>query len=240
MANKTSTALIETLGSFSPISLEELNSSMSLMDRRNVKYLVHIDQLAQIIKDLQQDFYVLKIQDKSIFSYDNVYMDTKDYHLYTQHANSQKPRTKIRTRNYVDADNLAFIEYKQTEKKVQRKFRYNYGVANHGKMTNSAMRFIEGIWQSLYGATPPHLFFPSIKTNYKRFTLCSKNNDERITIDFDINLIEARHANQKKQSHTLKNLAIIESKSTKTNCVSHEIMKLHNIPVAGSCSKYGL
>lgn len=124
-------------------------------------------------------------------------MDSKDYMFYEQHQRGEKSRTKVRTRHYVDADKLAFFEYKQKVKGTTRKFRYQYNVEDHGKMTNEAMKFFEGIYMSMYGNSPKHLIFPSIGTRYKRFTLCSKNNDERLTIDTSLELVELRDENNK-------------------------------------------
>ena len=109
-------SLFDTLNDFSSISLEQLNSSVSFLDRIDVKYLVHVSQLADIIKELKENFFVLNIAGRSVFQYDNVYMDSKDYMFYEQHQRGEKSRTKVRTRHYVDADKLAFFEYKQKVK----------------------------------------------------------------------------------------------------------------------------
>ena len=81
----TTNVLCETLENFSSISLEELNSSASFLDRINTKYLVHAHQLPDIIHHLKQHFSVLNIKDKTVFSYDNIYLDTKEYLFYQQH-----------------------------------------------------------------------------------------------------------------------------------------------------------
>lgn len=230
--------LFDTLGDFSSISLEQLNSTVSFLDRMDVKYLLHVSQLAEIIRELKDDFFILNIGGKSIFQYDNVYMDSKDYMFYYQHQHGEKNRTKVRTRHYVDAEDLAFFEYKQKTKGTTRKFRYQYGVKNHGKMTNEAMKFFEGIYMSMYSTSPKHLIFPSIGTRYKRFTLCSKRNDERLTIDMDLQLIELRDEENKGKIIEVPNLVIIESKSTHEHCFSHDVMKKHGIKKADACSKY--
>jgi hypothetical protein len=38
----------------------------------------------------------------------------------------------------------------------------------------------------------PYDITPSLKTHYKRLTLCSKDNSERVTIDFDVELKDIR------------------------------------------------
>jgi len=64
---------------------------------------------------LIEDFSILEINGRKIFSYDNIYMDTKDYLFYKQHQEKKKTRTKVRTRYYVNS-NLAFFEFKQKRK----------------------------------------------------------------------------------------------------------------------------
>jgi hypothetical protein len=57
-------------------------------------------------------------------------MDTDDYVFQMQHQAKEKSRTKVRTRLYVDSD-LSFFEYKQRQKKVTRKFRYEFPMNEH-------------------------------------------------------------------------------------------------------------
>ena len=232
--------LFETLSGFAPISLEQLNSTVEFLDRIDVKYLVHISELPSIIAEMKERFYLLTIKDRSIFSYDNVYMDTKDLMFYNQHEAGSADRTKVRTRLYTDSD-LAFVEYKQKVGKTIRKFRYQSEPKDHGKMTMESARYVEGIYHSLYNESLKQLLFPALHNNYQRCTLCSKNNDERVTIDFNIEFSNSRATDEEgKKMHSLDNLVIIESKSTNTSCFSHEVMAKHGCKPATGCSKYCL
>jgi hypothetical protein len=40
----------------------------------------------------------------------------------------------------------------------------------------------------------PENIFPSIETKYNRLTFCSKKNDERLTVDFNIALSDIRNS----------------------------------------------
>jgi len=235
----TTNVLCETLENFSSISLEELNSSASFLDRINTKYLVHAHQLPDIIHHLKQHFSVLNIKDKTVFSYDNIYLDTKEYLFYQQHESWSSSRTKVRTRHYLDADNLAFFEYKHKAGDIQRKHRFQCPVAEHGKLTPSGMKFYHELWQDIYPHKEVQYIFPSMWTRYKRFTLCSHNMKERLTIDFAIELIELRGEN-KWAIKILDGVAIVESKSMSHDCLSHRVMEQQWIPKAKACSKYGL
>jgi hypothetical protein len=102
----------KTLKSFSSISLEQLNSSVSFLDRIDVKYLIHESQLAEILEQFREHFYVLEIAGHSIFTYDNVYMDSKHLTFYYQHQKGEDNRMKVRSRLYKES-HYSFFECKQ-------------------------------------------------------------------------------------------------------------------------------
>lgn len=226
----------QSLKTFSPISLSELNVQASFLDRIDTKYIMNEDEFEKILKDLEDKFYILEINGRSIFEYSSIYMDSENYDFYYQHQNKQNPRTKVRTRLYIES-NIAFFEYKQKDTKVTRKFRYQFDPSEHGKIGKEATKFFEWTYQSLYGKAPETIF-PSLETRYNRLTFCSKKNDERLTVDFHIALKDLR--NKKSQEKSLKNVVIVESKSNSSKCTSQKIMKKHDVEIASSCSKYGL
>lgn len=225
------------LNNFSTLSLTELNAKASYLKRIDRKFLLTYWQFSDILNDLKENFQVLEIDWKRVFSYDNVYMDTDDYLFYNQHQNKVKSRTKIRTRLYKDS-NLAFFEYKQKENWITKKFRYEFPIEEHGKMTKGKTRFFEWVWQSMYEWVKTPIISPAIKTRYKRITLVNKTGSERLTIDFDIRTKDLRNETAKEVN--LKNLVIIESKSLSEKCWSCDIIKSHGIQEASSCSKYSL
>ena len=230
------TDLNKRLKSFAPISLSQLNASASFLDRIDTKYLMTEDQFEQILTDLEEDFFILEINDRSIFEYESIYMDTEKYAFYNQHQNREKSRTKVRTRLYVDSQ-LAFFEFKQKQNGLTRKFRYQFSPELHGKMWAESTKFFEGVYQSMYGKMPEKIL-PSIITKYSRLTFCSKTNDERVTVDFNIRVLDAR--NPKTEELPFKNLVILESKSASKKGKSHKVMKKNKVKEASSCSKYSL
>lgn len=200
------------LQEYTTISLDQLNATMSFLERIDTKYLINLTQLDKILADLQDKFYVLTIKDVNIFTYDSIYMDTKDYLFYKQHEQGEANRIKVRTRHYVDSGDLAYFEFKQKEGKLIRKFRYPCGVEGHGVMNKDAKRFYSSLCQSMELAYAKEEIAPSIETTCKRITLCSKTNDERITIDLDIELRDMRDPTAR--TIKLSNIAIVESKSS--------------------------
>ncbi|MBF0913897.1 polyphosphate polymerase domain-containing protein, partial [Candidatus Gracilibacteria bacterium] len=220
--------LNKSLKKFKAISLSELNAKASFLKRIDRKYLLTYNQFLEILSDLKNDFKVLEIGKRKVFTYDNVYMDTEDYLFYKQHQNKLKSRTKVRTRYYVDS-NLAFFEFKQKVNGVTSKFRYEFPSEEHGFMTKGKKRFFDGVWQSIYnGKIKTPSISPAIKTNYKRITMVSLNGDERLTIDFNVKALDLRKS--KADIVDLKNLIIIESKSLKRESMISKLMAEKAIP----------
>lgn len=228
--------LIKILQDFPTISLEQLNATAKFMDRIDAKYMVPVTELDTILKKLQNKYYILSINGKHIFQYDNVYMDTPEHVFYHQHENKAPSRIKIRSRWYKDS-NEAFFEFKQKDGKLIRKRRIPIALDAHGKMTDETHTFYASLCTSLDMVHSKQSLQATIGTQYNRITLCSKNNDERITIDFNIKLTNAQNPSQEKH---LTARAILESKSTSEQCLSHQIMQELGHEQAKGCSKYCL
>lgn len=227
--------MFNLLKKFDTIWLTELNATMSLMDRIEYKYIAHISQLEDILKDFKSDYFALQIKEIRQFLYHNVYFDTKDYKFFHEHGKGFKMRTKLRTRRYVDS-NISFFEFKQRYYENIRKFRYDIKNKNHGKYDKKAEKFAQKLYQSTYQKKLDNTPTPSIKTHYYRFTLCSKNNDERITFDSKVTFKDCR--NKKARPIILWDIVLIESKSWKDKHHATDVLAKHNIQPMNGISKY--
>lgn len=58
---------------------------MALMERKEYKYLITQDLLANLITMIKKDYKILTIENKTVFEYENVYFDDKKYDFYHQH-----------------------------------------------------------------------------------------------------------------------------------------------------------
>lgn len=221
---------------FAPISLTQLNASASFLDRVETKFILTEQEFISILPELKKDYFVLEIAGKTVFEYENIYMDSDDYECYKDYQEWKNTRYKVRTREYTDSGH-AFFEYKQKQEDISRKFRYPIDLKDHGKMTKESTKFYEGISMSFNGRNKVAKLSKSLGTEYQRLTLCSKDSSERVTIDFEIKLSSLRGD---KKSQKLQNVVIIESKSSHKKSRSHKVMKKHGILQATSCSKYCL
>ncbi len=233
----TNDTLFNVLKDFSPISLDQLNASMSLMERVEKKYLITLQDLWKIMKELKDSYFILSIKNNSIFVYDNTYMDTDGLIFFHQHENNLKSRVKVRTRQYVDS-NIAFFEFKQKDGDLIRKSRFDMPVWESKEMTNNGKSFYQNMCTSLDLPYTHANLKPKLRTLYKRITLCSKKNDERITIDFDVKLQDITEKG--KELISMWPVAIIETKSSHKKCQSHTILSKLKYTAARWCSKYCL
>jgi len=194
---------------------------MSLMERVDTKYVINYEQADFLIQQLKKNFLVLQIKDMVIFNYDNVYMDTAKYDLFYEHERGDEMRNKVRTRNYTDSSDLCFFEYKHKLNKVTRKFRYKCPAQEHGIMSEEAIGFFAGIYESLNGEKSRYELSAALATRYKRITLCAKDSGEKVTIDFDFIFEDLRSGT----THQLDEIVIVESKSNSEHCQTGKIMK---------------
>ena len=200
----TMTDIQSLLSEMKPISLEEM-SAVKLMKRNDTKYVTNVQTLVRLLQLTQGKYYVQEINDSRIANYNTLYWDfCDDHHYYLIHAQKRKPRTKVRTRRYVDSG-IAFLEIKRKD--------------NHGKTRKKRMKvpMKDTIMQdSLVGE--PFLeeqlglkfsdLIPAMSNFFSRITLVNYEKTERVTIDF--NLRFDNHETGKKQR--LDNLVIIELK----------------------------
>lgn len=229
-------SVFTALDEFKPITLSQLNTQASLMDRVESKYLIHEKDIWALLKDLKENFYILEIDGNKMFSYDNVYMDTKEYDCYHDHHQKKHKRIKMRTRWYKESD-LCYFEFKYKEWSVLHKYRYDIEKHQHGHLDATAYTFINDIYSSFFGKEFWKLVFPSIKTTYQRCTFCSKTSAEKITIDFNLAFHQIRWSDE---IYNVPNLVIVEYKSEHKDSTTAQMIEDHKVTAVRSCTKYCL
>lgn len=168
------------LSSIPSIGLGELES-VKLMDRTDTKYVVSSKRIPGILHQLNGDYKSLEINGIKSLPYLTKYYDTCDYYFYNQHVTSRSERCKVRFRTYQTTD-TTFLEIKKhTRKNRTVKWRIESDLSRYDSFDSSAVHF-------LYSHIPdiPQFLKSSISNSFKRVTLACLNNNERITIDFDL------------------------------------------------------
>lgn len=193
--------IVEVLGRFRPISLEQM-VSVRLMNRTDTKFLTSSDRLATILERMAADYYVQEINGNRLSRYHTTYLDTERQDMYLAHQNGRRQREKIRIRDYADT-RQSFFEIKDKDNKGRTsKVRLPLHTPNYTQdeeireFTRTRSRF------SLYE------LYPCIETDFKRITLVNQKMTERLTIDLSLCFHNCRTGTAQK----LHEMVIIELK----------------------------
>lgn len=189
--------------------------SVSLMKRVDTKFIIHKDQIPQLLDNIHNDYRVLEINKNLVMTYKSNYFDTPNAHLYHLHHNGKASRVKVRIRNYVES-NLFFLEVKQKSNKGSTKKSRIAIQSLHEKLDEKSISFIHKLTGKNYPLTK------SINNQFNRFTLVNNQMTERVTIDtnlsynaipFDENLVilelkQSRHNRHSPVHKSLKNMGV--------------------------------
>ena len=175
-------AMVEYLmQGYEPISLSEMET-VALLKRVDTKFVLHVEQLFQVLENLQQDYRVLSVQGNRVSNYHNVYFDTSEFKLYYQQHNERSNRYKVRARQYVDSD-AAYLEIKHKN---------NRGLTIKNRIQTSEMvGSISREYSDFLSLNYPYesrQLRPVLTNDFMRITLVSKQKIERLTLDINLQL----------------------------------------------------
>lgn len=164
---------------YNPISLGEMQS-VSLLDRVDTKYVMGLSQFAVVLSQLTDLYRVFTLDERRIHQYQTLYFDTSDFAIYQHHHNGIGSRYKIRARKYVESD-LSFFEIKH--KTNQRR------TIKSRLMIPDIVTHIHGEVDAFLDSHTPFEgddLQPKLWNDYLRITLVSKQHEERLTLDLNV------------------------------------------------------
>ncbi len=192
----------ELLSTMTPITLEQM-SEIRLMNRLDTKYVASKEQLVQLLKMVQDKYYVQETLERRAIPYLTTYYDTSCHDLYMMHHNGRARRMKVRVRTYV-ASQLTFLEVKNKNNHARtKKKRIEVPSQDDFRNTEGAHDLV----QSKTGLNLDRLS-PVVRNVFNRITLVNKGKTERLTIDFDISF----HNCETNRDHGTDCLVVIELK----------------------------
>ncbi len=210
---------------FEPITLPEMEG-VKLMERMDVKYLIPMNLLPEILADAKQYYKLLEINNERICPYQTLYYDTEDLSLYHKHQVGKQNRYKVRSRNYVGSDLQFFeVKFKNNRGRTIKKRIKTDGINESVKDENSVFltKISPLVADNLQGV---------MWVNYSRMTLVNKTSPERLTID-----LELTFKNDSKEIQYAQ-IAIAEIKQERIGISPIlDIFKKHQLK-SGSISKY--
>jgi hypothetical protein len=228
--------LTTVLSNFTPMSLEAMDH-VKLLNRVDTKYVLHENQLIEILATISKYYNLLVIKNISIHPYETLYYDTPDLNLYQMHHNGILNRYKLRFRKYVNSG-ISYFEIK-TKTNTNRTIKKRIQVETITDTLNEPLN------QYISDHTPGeyHDYVPSLRVFFDRLTFVNTKAKERLT--FDMNLRYISHGIEKQ----IEKIVIVEVKQEK-HCISPfvQLMKVHRQPknylskycIGVTCLNHGL
>lgn len=206
-------SIVEMLGSFPPISLEEMEE-IRLMNRLDQKYLATIRQLEELLVMAEGKYMVQVIDGHRVCEYRTLYLDTPNEEMYLMHHNRRAPRQKVRVRTYlVGGDTFLEVKNKNNHGRTKKKRMHVSGAEQPNILaTPDLMQQLEQVggndllektaWYRL------EQLVPKMENHFERITLVNMAKTERLTIDCHIRF----HHHETGFDDTFDQLVVIELK----------------------------
>lgn len=185
---------------FDSIKLEEMDA-VSLMNRTDTKYWFHIELLPELLLAVKDRYFILNVSGQTKLPYATTYYDTSKNRMFAEHHNGKLNRYKVRRRTYV-ASKISFLEVKFKSNKgrtIKKRVAADFG---QKAFTEEERVFINQLVP--FNCNNLQL---SLKNEFTRLTLVSKNFNERCTIDLNLQFQKAE------KRIALDDLVIVEIKS---------------------------
>jgi len=206
------------LNDFNPIGLTEMDR-VNLLNRTDIKFIFNYDRLFMILKNLTDNYKILKINNDPLQHYHTLYFDTQNFLLYKSHHNGKLNRYKVRYRKYLNSDRC-FLEIKFKNNKSRTvKIRVRKRKMDP-VLSESSKKFI-----AENTSINPNELVPKLSNKFTRLTLVHNQAQERVTIDYNL-----KYSNEEKYED-LPNLVIAEVKHDKYNSHSDFIQLMRQIHI---------
>lgn len=213
-----------------PIDLPAVMSVAALQTRTDAKYLLTVDQFAELVEEIGSRFLALQIDGTRSFGYESVYFDTPDLALFRAHRQRRRRRFKVRTRTYLDSGESMFEVKLKGRRGETRKHRMRYDSATRTWMTPAADAFAGEVLRDEYGLPLPDLE-SALVTTYTRSTLVDPEDGARLTCDVDLVCSDLR------RRRSGPDMVLLESKSAGGTGLADRVLKALRVRPA-SLSKY--
>lgn len=217
---------IANMQSFKHISLGEMDE-VKLLNRTDTKFVMRRSLINELFQPLSEAYRCLNVEGNIISRYKTLYFDTPDHHFYMTHHNGYLNRYKVRIRKYVESG-IFFLEIKNKRKGRTIKSRIRVSGFEEELSADSKAYIGEVMGDSLPLES-------KLYNSFGRVTLVNNEEQERLTIDFDLGF------QWKNQEHQYDHVVIAELKQdgVNRNSLFYRLMKENGVRPTGM-SKYCL
>ena len=203
----------------------------SLMNRFDFKFLLTSSEATDLLNNLADQYNVISNNNQLVRQYETRYFDTVQRNAFYLHHKGKLPRSKIRTRAYLDTkDQFVEIKYKNNKDKTE-KFRIESTISENLFRQSNVISFL-----NKHNISNVEDLEESLLVKYNRISLKHKELNERVTFDFDITF-------SNNQINTIPlDIVIVEVKQeTKFKTPVTTLLKsMHKRPISISKYCYGL
>ncbi len=213
------------LSRFTTIDLPSLGKE-HLQDRVDTKFALHQSGLPSLLTQLEKTYQVLSVEGSGVQPYKNLYFDDDRLSFYLHHHDKKGNRCKVRLREYVSS-NTVFFEIKQKVNKNRTIKQRIPHIALHETLSVEANDLLHQFVSSDVGSLRTTLW-----CDFNRITLLSPNQEERMTVDFNITVRNSE------RSMIYDGLALIEVKHDSNRPSSFDAIAKQNKIRKMSISKY--
>lgn len=205
-----------TLGAMPPVTLDEVTADAALLTRIDRKYVVPLDEAADLLADLASQPCaprVLEIDGRREMAYRSVYFDTPDLLSFRLAAHGRRRRFKLRTRSYMDTGST-YLELKtRGARGLTQKDRDDYGAQTPDELSADARGEVALALDAIgIDAARADDLDARLQTLYHRSSLVWSASPDagasRATVDLDLEWVDASGA-----GFLVPRFAIIETKS---------------------------
>jgi hypothetical protein len=177
----TADELRSSIDALPAIDLLALESSASLLTRRDRKYVLPADAAGRIVAGLAGHARVLEIEGRRWFGYRSTYFDTPSLTSYLGAARSRRRRFKVRTRTYLDAARSVLETKTRDPRGRTLKVRHDHPLPAGDRLLADDL---EHLLQDALIAPHATELEPVLTTRYERATLVLEG--VRVTLDRDL------------------------------------------------------
>ncbi len=189
----------EIIDKFEAITLSQMEG-VKLMNRTDCKFCLHANELAALLEEIREQYYLLDINGERNQRYQTTYFDTPDDEMYRNHHRGKMNRYKIRRRNYLTTKDC-FLEVKFKNNKGRTLKVRQKAESAQESFDESADKFLQQ--KTPYSASQLRAV---TENSFNRLMLVSRSMSERCTIDSNLTFIHSGHIS------TIDQLVIVEVK----------------------------
>ncbi len=216
------------LGALAPIGLQALNEHAALQDRVDVKYIVTLAQLDELLARLGTTHRTLEIDGRRLFGYRTTYYDTTDLLTFREHVQQRRLRFKCRKRCYLDSARSVF------EVKLKgprgRTVKHAMPCVGGDALTAQEAAFLDAHLLEAYGRVVARELAPTLTATCRRATIVDPARGERLTCDLAVAFDATAQLDP--------GLAILECKSARGLSAADRALRDLGVRPVERCSKY--